>query len=266
MRLLKGQEILPDDSTLEQHGLIGGSTVNIVIEPDKEINLTIKFGSERFSWKLKTSRSVKYLKQSMIDADQVALVPEDFDLVKISYAQKIVLEASLPLHHYALTDGVMLEARLAFLRLNIEQIGTDIPWTRKTSRSATVNELKDIIAVEILQKPKADISIFYEGTKKLGDMQVLGDVVNDDHQQLYFAENKSFKNFWQVYYKGESLGYIGVEKTDTHYDLKYRAQDQLGVPFKKIHVKIKKPHHWNRINGYVIEVEKGDSANDNNNK
>ena len=248
VRLLKGQDVLPDGSTLDEHGIIDGSTVNIVIEPDKEINLKIRFGPESFSRKLKRSRSVRYLKQRMINAEQVALVQEDFDLVQISDAKKkIVLEASLPLHYYGLTDGVVLEARLAFLRLNLEQVGTDIQWTRKTSRSATVKELKDIIAVEILNKPKADISMYYERTKKLSDTQVLGDVVKDEFDHLYFSENKSFKNFRPVFYNGDSLGYIGVENTDTRDDLKYRAQDQLGVPFSKIHVKKKKQHHRNRL-------------------
>ena len=261
--LLKGQEVLPDGNTLEEHGIIDGSTFNIIIEPDKEINLKIRFGPESFSRKLKRSRSVRYLKQRMINAEQVALVQEDFDLVQISDAKKkIVLEASLPLHYYGLTDGVVLEARLAFLRLNIEQIGTKISWTRQTSRRATVNELKCIIAVEILNKPKAEISIYYEGTVKLGDTQVLGDVVKNPCDLLYFAENKSFKNYREVFYNGDSLGYIGVEDTDTRDDLKYRAQDQLGVPFSKIHVRKKKQHHRNRLDGYVIEVKEWQNVSD----
>ena len=266
MRLLKGQEMLPDGSTLEENGIPDGSTINIVIEPDKEINLRVRFGLEVFSWKLKTSRSVKYLKQCMIEADQVALVQEDFDLVQISYAEKIVLESSLPLHHYALTDGVVLEVRLAFLRLNIEQVSSSIEWTRKMSRSATVKELKHVITMEICEKKGTEICVYYQGTKKLGDTQVLGNVVKGEMDRLIFVENKSFKHFRLVFYKGRSLGCIGVENTDTHEDMRYRAQDQLGVPFKKIHVKTKKPHHWNRIDGYVIEVEKRQNISDGDNQ
>ena len=162
-----------------------------------------------------------------------------------------------------LTDGTLLKLRLAFLRLNIEQIGTDIHWTRNTSRSATVKELKDAIAVEICKKPKADnIHFITRETKKLSDTQVLGDVVKNQHDQLYFSENKSFQNFREVFYKGSSLGCIGGEDTDTRDDLKYRAQDQLGVPFSKIHVKSSQPHHWDKINGYVIEVEKEQNVSD----
>ena len=110
----------------------------------------------------------------MIDADQVALVQEDFDLVKIGHGKKIVLEASLPLHYYALTDGVTLAVRLAFLRLNIEQVRSGIEWTRKMPRSATVKELKDVIAVEICENKGTEICLYYQGTKKLGGRTGLG--------------------------------------------------------------------------------------------
>ena len=118
--------------------------------------------------------------------DKVALVQEDFDFVKISlFGQtETALDPLLPLHYYGLTDGTVLKLRLAFLRLNIEQIGTDIHWTRKTSRSATVKELKDAHRCgNPAKNPKADISIYYQGTKKLGNTQILGDVVEYEHDQ-----------------------------------------------------------------------------------
>ena len=49
VRVIKEQEVLPDGSTLDQHGIIDGATVNIVIEPDKEINLNIKLGPKEYS-------------------------------------------------------------------------------------------------------------------------------------------------------------------------------------------------------------------------
>ena len=254
MRLFKGQEVLPDGSTLDEHGIIDGSTVNIVIEPEKIINLAIRFGPEVFLTCVKTSMSVRSLKQSMIDNHQVVLVQGDFDLV--FSAKATILEASLPLHHYALTDDAALEVRLTFLRINIEQIGTTIPWSRKMPRKATVKQLKEVIAVDICKNPRAEISVFYKGTRKLDDVDVLGNVMEDDHDIFYFAENKTFQHFRKIFFKGKSLGYIGVDDTDTQKEMKYRAQDQLGVPFSKIHVKISKPHHWDRIDGYVIEVDK----------
>ena len=48
VRVIKGQEVLPDGSTLEEHGIIDGSTINIVIEPEKEINLIMKLSPKAF--------------------------------------------------------------------------------------------------------------------------------------------------------------------------------------------------------------------------
>ena len=65
--MIKGQEVLPDGSTLKEHGIIDGSTVNIVIEPDKELNLTFILGPKQFTHKVKSSLSMRELKQQLID-------------------------------------------------------------------------------------------------------------------------------------------------------------------------------------------------------
>ena len=44
VRVIKGQEVLTDGSILEQHEITDGSTVNIVMEPDKKINLHVTLG------------------------------------------------------------------------------------------------------------------------------------------------------------------------------------------------------------------------------
>ena len=64
VRVIKGQEVLPDGSTLDEHGIIDGSTVNIVIEPEKEINLNIKLGPKEFNQKVKNSVRVRELNSS----------------------------------------------------------------------------------------------------------------------------------------------------------------------------------------------------------
>ena len=52
--MIKGQEILPDSNTLEQSGITDGSTMNIVIEPEKDINLCIKLGPRVVTCTVKT--------------------------------------------------------------------------------------------------------------------------------------------------------------------------------------------------------------------
>ena len=65
--MIKGQEVLPDGSTLEEHGIIDGSTVNIVIEPEKEINIKIKWGILESTRNVSNSVRVRDLKQQLID-------------------------------------------------------------------------------------------------------------------------------------------------------------------------------------------------------
>ena len=51
VRVMKGHEVLPDGSTLDEHGIIDGSTVNIIIEPEKEISIKMKLGPKEFTEK-----------------------------------------------------------------------------------------------------------------------------------------------------------------------------------------------------------------------
>ena len=45
VRVIKGQRVLTDGSTLEEQGITDGSTLNIVIEPEKEMDLHMSVGS-----------------------------------------------------------------------------------------------------------------------------------------------------------------------------------------------------------------------------
>ena len=109
--MIKGQEVLPDGSTLDEHGIIDGSTVNIVIEPDKEINLNMKLGPTEFSHKVLNSLRVRELKQRLIDDDTVGFMLDEFTLMipaDNNYgitADVPVEDESLPLHLYGVGDN-----------------------------------------------------------------------------------------------------------------------------------------------------------------
>ena len=68
VRILKGQEILPDDSTLVQHNISDGDTVNIVIEPDKKITVEVVCNLGPFKLRISNSCLVKGLKKRLIDS------------------------------------------------------------------------------------------------------------------------------------------------------------------------------------------------------
>ena len=74
MRILKGQEILPDDSTLVQHNISDGDTVNIIVEPDKQIIVYVSCTLGTFKHEVSTSMTISDLKQKLIDSMQVAFL------------------------------------------------------------------------------------------------------------------------------------------------------------------------------------------------
>ena len=70
VRILKGQDVLADDSTLREFGIADGDTLNIVIEPDKEINVTVRVGPKTFSQTVSHSLPVAELKRMLHDKEQ----------------------------------------------------------------------------------------------------------------------------------------------------------------------------------------------------
>ena len=59
VRILKGQEILPDDSTLVHHNISDGNTVNIVIEPDRHITINITHNLATYKHEISSALLVK---------------------------------------------------------------------------------------------------------------------------------------------------------------------------------------------------------------
>ena len=114
VRVIKGQEVLPFGSSLEEHGIIDGSTINIVIESDKEINIKMKLGPKSFSLKVLSSVRVGELKQQLIDGDIVGFKHNAFMLLisaddNDGIATDVLLEdESLPLHLYGVGDNTTI--------------------------------------------------------------------------------------------------------------------------------------------------------------
>ena len=115
VRVIKGQDVLPDGSTLEKQEIIDGSTVNIVIEPDKEINLKIKLGPKEFTHKVMNSVRLRELKQQLIDGGNVGFSLEDLTLIvsaddNVDIIEDIPLDdESLPLHLCGVNDDMKLK-------------------------------------------------------------------------------------------------------------------------------------------------------------
>ena len=81
VRVIKGPEILTDDSTSKEHGIIDGSTVNIITEPDRKINLCVKLGPKKVTCSVDNSLCLRDLKQQLIDGGIVGFMLSEFTLV-----------------------------------------------------------------------------------------------------------------------------------------------------------------------------------------
>ena len=254
MRILKGQEILPDDSTLVQHNISDNDTINIIIEPEKKIKLKLQFDPEEFSKTVKNSMSVKDLKQELIDSDDFAFVHNDFDPMYLENpVKKVKLDTSLPLHCYKIDDGATILIEKTFLLVNIRGVGGETEWIKRMPKKAKVSDLKAVILTDICPKSVSNIRIYLG--KKLDEEDVLGDVVEDFDEMFVFVEDKCYEDYRYVYYMGKRIALIGVDENDSEEDLKLRAQDQLCIPQRKVKVKKPESENWGGSKYYIIKHE-----------
>ena len=256
MRILKGQKILPDDSTLAQHNISDGDTVNIVIEPEKKIVLNVQFGPQIFPIFVSTSMSIKAVKQQLINNGTVVFNHCDFDLVySQSPSSKVKLDDTLlPLHYYAIDGSAYISIEKTYLLVRIERVGQDGEWVKRMPKTASVGDLKKVILRGICDESVFGISVYLANSDKLEDDEILGELVKKEVDDFfYFVEDKCYNEYKEVYFKGNKVAKIGVDKNDSKRDLVFRAQDQLGIPFLMIEVRKPHPHHWDRSDSYIIE-------------
>ena len=150
VRVIKGQEVLPDGNILEEHGILDGSTVNIVIEPDKKISIQVKIGPLQFIERVKNSVVVHHLKRQLIDGHIVGFKFKDFSLLVSCVdndgipADIPLQDESLPLHLHGVGDNTTLRViggRVAIKLVNQKGKG----WYKTFSKNVTVAQMKQTI-------------------------------------------------------------------------------------------------------------------------
>ena len=166
VRVIKGQEVLPDGSTLEEQGITDGSTVNIIIEPDKEIKLIIKHGPKEVNLSVNSSVQVRVLKQQLIDGGTVAFPLLEFRLIICAddndgIAEDIsLLEESLPLHLCGMSDNTTLRIIGGSIMIQlVNQRGHH--WYKLFPKTITVKDMKKTIL---------SIGAFFSNTQFLTDI------------------------------------------------------------------------------------------------
>ena len=270
VRTIKGQEVLPDGSTLDEHGIIDGSTVNIVIEPDKEINLKIKLGPKEFTHKVLNSMRVRELKQQLIDGDVVGFKPNAFTLNIFAddkdgvAANFPLLDESLPLHLYGVGDNTTI--RIIGGRVQIILVTSrGQRWLKSFPKNITISQMKQRIRLvdrffsaedkDLLD----DVWLFVQRGKSFQRIDddygeaPIGSVLSDN-DVIYLVEDRFFNDdaidVFPVYYKRKEIARVGWKITtetggrytryhiDTALSLKLRIQELLGFPVSSIDVKL----------------------------
>ena len=275
VRVIKGQEVLPDGITLEdQHGITDGSTINIVIEPEKEINLQIKLGPKVVTCLVSNSLRLRQLKQHLIDGGIVGFAPDDFTLI-LSAADNdgipgdvLLQDESLPLHMYGVNDNMTIRTiRITSGKIQLHLVtNTGRDWFKSFPKSMTVEQLKRTIKPvdhffsinpkdkEISNEPwlLRDIILFVERGQRYQKLNVetpLGSVLSNN-DVVHFIEDRLFEEnaMIPVYYNEEKIDRVGwstrlsgpLSDSDRHSDtvlsLKLRVQEELGFPVSSLTV------------------------------
>ena len=130
VRILKGQEIQQDKSTLIQHNISDGDTINVVIESEKKFHFNVVFGPEKLSYNAEGSNLINDLKKTLINKNVVVFLLEDFDLQYDTFAsdsmkKQVKLDLSLPFHYYDFPENEVFSIHLVktYFLLYITKVG-----------------------------------------------------------------------------------------------------------------------------------------------
>ena len=231
-RVIKGPEILTDDSTLKEHGIIDGSTVNIIIEPDRKINLCVKLGPKKVECSVDNSLRLRDLKQQLIDGGIVGFVLSEFTLVisadhNNGITDDIILEdESLPLHLCGVSDNTTMNVVKWQVVIHlINQKGQH--FFKTFPRNMTVNQMKEKLLGQ-------DTILFLQtgsGYRKFDGDEPIGEVLSNYHV-VYYIKDRFFDPPWvvRIYYEDLEIGRVGCVQGDTVLSVKLRVQEQMGFP------------------------------------
>ena len=243
MRILKGQDILPDDNTLVQHNISDGDTVNIVIEPEKQITVNVICKLETFRHEISSSILMRDLKQKLIDSDQVGFLPDEFDFkAKLPEEDARILEDDeLPLQHYGIQDDCKLSVVKPYLFLTLMSEDQSRKVYRKIPMTITVQELKMMIKELFCDKNVADISWFVTNDQITyvkpcsSDNIVVGEILSDDQLVCYIVNRCDYDKCYPVKHRDVEIGRVYGVSGDIVSTIKLKSPKPDGYSCKLSH-------------------------------
>ena len=208
VRILKEQEILPDDSTLVQHNISDGNTVNVLIEPEHDISIEVQCGPKVYKHNVSNCMTVKELKMLFIESNQVTFLYKEFNfetyVTSKGIKQKQFLDdETLPLHFFSLDKYVKVKVVGPYVLLQSENQLGEILF-HKISEKCMVSGLKKVIMKSAGKEDVTDISMFVtcgnECYKKLDvtKNEAVGNLLPKSKKVNFIEERLSFKHRWPV--------------------------------------------------------------------
>ena len=262
VRVLKGQQVLPDGSILEDNQITDGSTINIVIEPAKDIALSTVMGPLITTHKVNNSMLLCDLKQLLVDNGVVAWALDEFQLLISSndddendddriYYDIHPCDELLPLHLCGMVNKTTL--KIFGRNITIQLIGQNGQcWHKTFSRNMKIREMKQVIhsfqwlfhPCDTAAKFRAGVILFLQtgnGYRKLEGEAPIGSVLSEN-DGVHFLEDRFFhnENVVPVHFghsEGQKIGWVGCVQGDTVLGIKLRVQHQMGLPVNRIDVK-----------------------------
>ena len=250
VRVLKGQELLPNHNTLKECGFPDGSTVNIIVEPDKQINIILKLGPKRIHYSVNPSLRTRELKKQLVDGGVVGFASEEMAL-RLSTDNNATISAdtwlsedSLPLHLHGVSDNTVITVEGGIIMVKLVSQSGGVMY--KTFRSnITIDQMKNIIQSHSSFFDNgflADIWLFRQ--VGISYIKIDGDscapigakIKNND--VIHLLQNKFYQedSLISVYMGRSLIGRVGRNERDTVLAVKLRVQGQFGHPVSSIDV------------------------------
>ena len=257
IEVIKGQEVLPDGSTLDEHGIIDGSTVNIDIKPYTMVNLRVKLGPAEFSIGVHNSMRVDQFKEHLVYVGCVRFQVKDFCLLvprvynhRIGFSADVVLQdESLPLYLWGIKDKTIeiIGGRITVKLVN--QKGKT--WYKTFSKNVRVVQMKQtILSTDTFFSADEDRNLVKDvwlymqcgaSYTELDDEMPIGSKLSDD-SVVYLIEDRFFPEvavvtvYYDDYVPPRKIGPVAYSDDDTVLSVKLCVQAQFGFPVSCVRV------------------------------
>ena len=256
VRVLKGHQVLSDDSTLKEHGITDGSTINILIDPEECISVFVQCGPKVITKEISNTMTVTDLKTDLVKSHQVAWQLHQFELGKVvarddGVGDGVIIaldDDDVPLHYYGIHTETNLTVVASFFMINILNVNGEYLYKR-VPRQMTVRELK----VDILHSRRIytkfdyhDVMMFIKtGNDTYTELdprvqRFVGEALGEG-DTLYLSADTFFKEHYPLYYNGSEAGKVGVVYQQSVFNVRLGTQVQTGVPVSNIRVLHNRP-------------------------